>query len=154
MKKFLILLSIVISQFVDIKATSKESQYSIDRIYYSISDLTEFNIYNYIKENFANRKNEVCIFVGASSSGNNNPYYVLLVVPDAPGDYTSFLKKTSNRYIVINKDCYPAIFDLDFVFADADISSKYVKYYPFKDGIGFEFTFPGDSKKFENISMW
>ena len=125
-----------------------------DRIYYTISDLTEYNIYNYIKEHYVERKDDICIFVGITSMNDKEPVYILLLVPDSLNDYTSYLKKSTNRYIIINKDSYPVIFDLDFIFADKSINSQYIKYQPLIDGEGYEFSFPGESKEFEDISMW
>lgn len=137
-----------------LNAKDKEPEYPVERIYYTISDLTEYNIYNFIKDHCADRKDCICIFIGFSAKVGEGHPYVLLIVPDTPGDYASFLKTSTNRYVMINKESYPVIFDFDFIYAYGDVTSEYVKYQPLTDGSGYEFTFPGESKVFEDISMW
>lgn len=135
--------------------TQGESSFNTpDSIFYTISDLTERNIYNYIRKNYPDRKEDICIFYGVWSKGKTDTPYVVLPIPKTPGDYASKLKESSNRYIMINNDVYPVIFDLDFVFADSDITSQYVKYRLLDDGKSYEFSFPGEHEPFEHISMW
>lgn len=123
-----------------------------DIIYYTIgSDFTERDIFYYIKDNGLD-KNDICIFIGSTSAQEEKTTLTVLVVLDTPDDYTSFLKVNSKRYITVNHDFYPVIFDLDFLFAEGDTTSKYIKF-EILGNENYQFVFPEISEQFEIISM-